>query len=136
MTMITYPVDYRYTTDHVWVDLADDHCMVGVTYHAVSQFGDVVYVNLPRTGARLKQGQSFGTIESPDAILELYSPMSGEVVMVNRALSKRPEAANADPHGSWFIVLKLSESAESETLLDANQYAHLIKPRQAGLPGN
>jgi glycine cleavage system H protein len=128
-TMITYPVDYRYTKDHSWVELAGDYSKVGVTFHAVSQVGDVVYVDLPQTGVRLKQGQLFGTIESTDAFLELYSPLSGEIVMVNTVLTKSPETANADPHGNWFIVLRHSETADSEALLDASQYTRLIETR-------
>ena len=133
--MITYPVRFRYTTNHHWVDVSADHGAVGLTYHAVSQLGNVVYVDLPRTGVCLKQGQPFGTIESTDAFVELYSPISGEVVQVNTALAKRPEAVDADPHGSWLIVLKLGETAASETLLDASQYArHLIETRLTGSP--
>ena len=116
--------------------MAGDRGKVGVTYHAVSHLGDVVYVDLPQTGVHLKQGQPFGTIESTEAFLELYSPMSGEVLMVNTTLSKRPETANADPHGSWFIVLKFNETAESEGLLDACKYADLIERRLNGPVGD
>jgi glycine cleavage system H protein len=129
--MNTYPVHYKYTKDHVWVDLCGDHGKVGVTDDAVSHLGDVVYVDLPRTGAWLQRGQPFGTIESTDAFLELYAPVAGEVVMVNTVLTKSPEAANADPHGCWFIVLKLGKTGECETLLDASQYAHLIETRES-----
>ena len=78
-------------------------------------------------GARLKAGQSFGSIESVKAVSELFAPMSGEVVEVNGALKQRPEAVNTDPHGSWMIVVKPSNPAETGGLLDSTQYADLVK---------
>jgi glycine cleavage system H protein len=82
---------------------------------------------LPEVGALLKAGQSFGTIESVKAVSELYSPVAGEVVEVNAALKEKPEKVNADPHGSWMIVLKLADPAAASALLDASQYADLVK---------
>ena len=81
-----------------------DRGKVGITDYAQQQLGDVVYVELPEVGAKVKAGQSFGTIESVKAVSELYAPVSGEVVEVNAALKDKPEAVNADPHGSWMIV--------------------------------
>ena len=88
--------------------------------------GDVVYVELPEVGAKLKQGQSFGTIESVKAVSELYSPVTGEVVEVNAALKDKPETVNKDPHGSWMVVIKLTSAGETGALLDAAQYQALI----------
>jgi len=78
-------------------------------------------------GLKLKQGQSFGTIESVKAVSELYSPVSGEVVDVNTALKDKPETVNADPHGSWMIAVKLANPGEAGALLDATQYQDLVK---------
>ena len=100
---------------------------VGITDYAQQQLGDVVYVELPEVGAKLKQGQSFGTIESVKAVSELYAPVSGEVVEVNAALKDKPEVVNADPHGSWMIVVRLTNAGESDALLDASQYQALVK---------
>src|SRR6266540_1074291 len=104
---MAYPAGFKYTKDHEWVDVTSDRARIGITDYAQKQLGDVVYVELPEVGTTLKQGQSFGTIESVKAVSELYSPASGEVVEVNTALKDKPEKVNADPHASWMIVLKL-----------------------------
>ena len=123
---MAYPANLKYTKDHEWVDLSGDTGKVGITDYAQQQLGDVVYMELPEVGARLKQGQSFGTIESVKAVSELYSPVSGEVVEVNTALKEKPESVNKDPHGSWMVVIKLSNAGEAGSLLDAAQYQTLI----------
>jgi glycine cleavage system H protein len=124
---MTYPAGFKYTKDHEWVELSGDRAKVGITDYAQQQLGDVVYIELPGAGATLKQGQSFGTIESVKAVSELYSPLSGEVIEVNTALKDKPEAVNRDPHGSWMIVVKVGNPAEAGALLDATQYADLTK---------
>lgn len=122
-----YPPTYKYTKDHEWIELAGDRGRVGITSHAQRELGDVVYIELPEIGARLKAGQSFGTIESVKAVSDLYAPVSGEVVEVNAAVKNKPEIVNANPHGSWMIVLKLADPDETRALLDAAQYADLVK---------
>jgi glycine cleavage system H protein len=124
---MAYPAGFKYTKDHEWIELAGDRGKVGITDYAQQQLGDVVYMELPEVGAKLKAGQSFGTIESVKAVSELYAPVSGEVVEVNGALKSRPEAVNSDPHASWMIVVKLSDPGETGTLLDAAQYQDLVK---------
>ena len=111
---------------HEWIDLSGETGRVGITDYAQAQLGDVVYVELPEVGAKLKQGQSFGTIESVKAVSELYSPVSGEVVEVNSALKDKPETVNKDPHGSWMVVIKLTNTGEAGALLDATQYQALL----------
>jgi len=125
--MAAYPANLKYTKDHEWIDLNGDKGKVGITDYAQQQLGDVVYVELPEVGAKLKQGQSFGTIESVKAVSELYSPVSGEVVDVNAALKDKPETVNANPHGAWMIVVKLTNPGEASGLLDASQYQDLVK---------
>ena len=124
---MAYPAGFKYTKDHEWVELDGDKGKVGITDYAQQQLGDVVYIELPEVGAKLKQGQSFGTIESVKAVSELYSPVTGEVVEVNAALKDKPEAVNKDPHASWMVVIKLSNPGESGALLDATQYQDLVK---------
>jgi len=124
---VAYPANLKYTKDHEWIDLAGDKGKVGITDYAQLQLGDVVYVELPEIGAKLKEGQSFGTIESVKAVSELYSPVSGEVVEVNSALKDKPESVNKDPHASWMVVIKLSNPGEASKLLDAAQYQDLVK---------
>jgi len=124
---MTYPSNFKYTKDHEWIDIAGDRAKVGITDYAQKQLGDVVFVELPSVGTKVAQGQSFGTIESVKAVSELYSPVSGEVVEVNEALKNKPEQVNADPHGSWLIAVKLGNAGETSGLLDASQYADLVK---------
>jgi glycine cleavage system H protein len=125
--MPSYPAHLKYTKDHEWIDLSGDHGKVGITDYAQQQLGDVVYLELPEVGARLKQGQSFGTIESVKAVSELYAPVSGEVVEVNAALKGKPESVNTSPHDSWMIDIRLANPEEAASLLDAGHYADLIK---------
>jgi len=123
---VAYPKNLKYTKDHEWIDLAGDRGRIGITDYAQQQLGDIVFVELPEVGALLKRGESFGTVESVKAVSELYAPVSGEVVEVNRSLRDKPEAVNVDPHASWMIVLRLTNSAEIGTLLDSTQYADLV----------
>jgi glycine cleavage system H protein len=124
---MAYPAGFKYTKDHEWIELNGDSGKVGITDYAQQQLGDVVYVELPEIGAKLKQGQSFGTIESVKAVSELYSPVTGEVVEVNTALKDKPETVNKDPHASWMVVIKLTSPGEAGALLDAAQYQDLVK---------
>ena len=124
---MAYPAGFKYTKDHEWIDLAGDRGKVGITDYAQQQLGDVVYVELPDVGLKVKQGQSFGTIESVKAVSELYSPVTGEVVEVNLALKDKPETVNKDPHASWMVVIKLADPGEAGALLDVTQYQDLVK---------
>ena len=124
---MAYPVGYKYTKDHEWIDLAGDRGRVGITDYAQQQLGDVVFMELPEVGATLKAGQPFGTIESVKAVSELYAPISGEVVEVNAGLKQKPETVNTDPHGSWMVVIKLADPSETAALLDASTYEGLTK---------
>ena len=122
-----YPSDLKYTKDHEWIRVSDDQAHVGITDYAQQQLGDVVYVELPEVGRAVKQGDQFGSIESVKAVSDLYAPASGEVVGVNGALATTPETVNQDPHGTWMIVLKLSDASELPALLDADGYAALVQ---------
>jgi glycine cleavage system H protein len=122
-----YPAGFKYTKDHEWIELAGDRGKVGITDYAQAQLGDVVYVELPEVGAKLKQGQSFGNIESVKAVSELYSPVTGEVVEVNSSLRDKPEVINSNPHSTWMVVIKLTNASEAGALLDATQYQDLVK---------
>jgi glycine cleavage system H protein len=124
---MAYPARFKFTKDHEWIELANDRGKVGITDYAQQQLGDVVYIELPEVGAQLKQGQSFGTIESVKAVSELYAPVTGEVVEVNAALKDKPETVNKDPHASWMIVVRLTNPGEAGALLDATQYQDLVR---------
>jgi len=124
---MTYPEQFRYTKEHEWVQVEGDIGRVGLTHHAQNELGDIVYVDLPRPGAVLEQGKTFGSVESVKAVSDIYAPVSGEVVEVNSALADAPEKLNADPHGeAWLVKVRLSRAEEIEGLLTAAGYQQYI----------
>lgn len=128
---MSYPSDYRYTKEHEWVRVEGDVATVGITDYAQHELGDVVYVELPKPGAKLNAGQSFGTVESVKAVSDIYAPVAGEVTEVNSALAETPEAINKDPHGkAWLIKLKLADSSPVGKLMNAAAYEAFIADKQ------
>ena len=130
-----YPTDYRYTKDHEWIKVDGEIGTVGITDYAQHELGDVVFVELPKVGAKLKAGQSLGTVESVKAVSEIYAPVSGEVTTVNSALADTPEKINSDPHGAaWMIKLKLADKKELNALMDATAYEAYIAEKAKEQP--
>ena len=122
---MTYPTDLKYTKDHEWIRVKGDTAEIGITHYAQQQLGDVVYVDLPDVGTRVRPGDSFGSIESVKAVSELFAPMGGEVVEINGHLKDHPEVVNSDPHKTWMIKVRLSNPAEQSGLMDSLQYEKL-----------
>lgn len=128
---MSYPSDYRYTQEHEWVRLEGNLATIGITDYAQHELGDVVYVDLPKVGAKLNAGESFGTVESVKAVSDIYAPVSGEVAEVNSSLAETPETINKDPHGkAWLIKLKLANSSELSKLMDAAAYEAFLAGKQ------
>jgi glycine cleavage system H protein len=126
-----YPGDYRYTKEHEWVSVQGDIATIGITDYAQHELGDVVYVELPKPGAKLKAGESFGTVESVKAVSDIYAPVSGEVTEVNANLTGAPEAVNSDPHGkAWLVRVKLDNPAEVASLMDAAAYQAYVSEKE------
>jgi glycine cleavage system H protein len=124
---MAYPDSFKYTKDHEWVSVEGGVGTVGITDHAQQALGDVVFVDLPATGTKVKLGEQFGTIESVKAVSELFAPVSGEIVAVNAALQDQPDLVNRDPHaGAWMVKVKLSDPQEVAGLLDSAAYAALL----------
>lgn len=118
-----YPENYRYTKEHEWVLLEGDTGTIGITHHAQAELGDIVFVDLPKTGSTFAKGATFGSVESVKAVSDIYAPVSGEVTEVNEALATAPEKLNEDPHGAaWLIKLKLSDPGEIQQLMSAADY--------------
>ena len=127
---MTYPPSYRYTTQHEWIDAKDGVGTIGITDYAQHELGDVVFVELPKPGAKVQAGKSFGTVESVKAVSEIYAPVSGEVVQANADLEATPEKLNSDPHKSaWLIRVKLADQAELAKLMDAKAYEAFISEK-------
>lgn len=117
------PEHLKYSATHQWASGESDGLVsVGITHHAQAQLGDVVFVDPPAIGRRLKQGEACGVIESVKAASDIYSPVSGEVVAVNQLLSDAPEKVNEDPYAAWMFRLKPDDAAELQGLLDAVAY--------------
>ena len=122
-----YPENFKYTKEHEWVLVEGDTGTVGITDHAQEELGDIVYVDLPKVGAKIEQGKSLGSVESVKAVSDVYCPVSGEVTDVNSTLTEKPEMLNSDPHkAAWLIKLKLSNPAEAESLMTAADYQAYI----------
>jgi glycine cleavage system H protein len=124
---MSYPSDLKYTKEHEWIRVEGDSGAIGITDFAQQQLGDVVYVELPEIGSTMTAGQVFGTIESVKAVSELFAPVSGEVTETNGSLKDRPDHVNSKPHETWMVKVKLSNSGEVASLLDAGAYEALIK---------
>jgi glycine cleavage system H protein len=121
------PDNLLYTEEHEWVQVEDGVATVGITDHAQSELGDIVFVELPEVGSQTKQMEPFGSIEAVKAVSDLYAPLSGEVVEVNPSLEESPEVINQDPYGEgWMIKIRLSDSSELDRLLSAEDYRKLI----------
>ena len=125
--MANVPPDLRYTREHEWAKLEGDRARIGITAFAQEQLGDVVFVELPKVGARVSATATFGVVESVKAVSDLFAPLSGDVVEANADLAKNPEVVNADPYGQgWMIVVKLAEPKELDALMSAADYEALI----------
>jgi glycine cleavage system H protein len=126
--MANVPQDLKYTREHEYLKPAGDGVFsVGVTDYAQGELGDIVFVELPKPGARFGAGDSFGTIEAVKAVSDLYMPVAGEVVEANSALDADPAAVNSDPYGDgWMIRIRPDTPADVDALLDAAAYEELI----------
>jgi glycine cleavage system H protein len=125
--MSNIPADLRYAKSHEWLKLAEDGtATVGITDYAQAALGDITYVQLPKVGAALKQGATFGVVESVKAASDVYVPAGGTVTAVNTALDSAPETLNRDPYGAgWILKLKLSDPAQAAALMGAADYVKL-----------
>lgn len=120
---MNFPDNLKYTSDHEWIRVEGDMGWVGVTDYAQGELGDVVFVELPAPGTKLQKGKSFGTIEAVKAVSDMYAPVSGEVVEINKGIQDSPEKVNKDPYGDgWFIKMRITNPAELGDLLDVNAY--------------
>jgi glycine cleavage system H protein len=122
------PADLKYTEEHEYVRVSSDGTVeIGITDYAQGELGDVVFVELPKVGAKFNKHDVFGTIEAVKAVSELFSPVSGEVTAINDRLDKEPALVNTDPYGAgWMIKMRTSNSGELDALLDADTYTKQV----------
>jgi glycine cleavage system H protein len=125
---LSVPEELQYTRSHEWVRTEGDTATIGITDHAQDELGDIVFVELPEEGATFEAGDSFSSVESVKAVSDLYTPVGGEVVEVNEALSDSPEKINEDPYGEGWIV-KIQVSGEGD-LLSASDYEQFLEEEE------
>ena len=126
---MNFPAELKYTKEDEWLKIDGDVGTVGITDYAQNALGDIVFVELPKPGAEVTKGKSFGSIESVKAVSELYAPVSGVVTEVNEELTSAPEKVNSQPYGAWMIKLKLNEPKELNQLMDAKAYEKYASER-------
>ena len=127
-----YPTEYLYSREHEWVRVDDDVCVLGITEFAQAELGEVVFVELPEIGQVFDTGDELGTIESVKAVAEVYTPVAGEVIEVNEAVSDDPELLNEDPHGEgWLIKIRFSSASDLKDLMNAEKYEEYVKSGEA-----
>lgn len=120
---MTTPDNLKYTKSHEWVKQESDGTFtVGITFHAQDMLGDVVFIENPAAGRRVRQGEECGVIESVKAAADIYAPLSGEIVAANGELADAPEKINQDPYATWMFRIKADNPAELSGLLDAAAY--------------
>ncbi|ROL58905.1 glycine cleavage system protein GcvH [Bacteroidetes/Chlorobi group bacterium MS-B_bin-24] len=124
---MNFPENLKYTQSHEWVLVEGNIATVGITDHAQSELGDVVFVDISSSLTEVKKGEVFGTIEAVKTVADIYAPVSGKVVEINTSINDNPEVVNKDPYGAgWLIKIELSNPEELNDLLDANAYKQLI----------
>jgi len=124
--MANVPPDLRYTREHEWAKVEGDRARIGITAFAQEQLGDVVFVELPKVGAKVTAMKTFGVVESVKAVSDLFAPITGEIVEVNALLPKKPELVNSDPYGQgWMLVIRMSNPKEIDGLMTAADYEKL-----------
>jgi glycine cleavage system H protein len=123
---MAYPTDRKYTKEHEWIQANGNSAAVGITNYAQESLGDIVFVELPKVGAELAAGKTFGTVESVKAVSDLFAPASGTVTEVNGDLATAPEKVNQDAHGSWLIKISLKNPKELDSLLSSADYDKFV----------
>lgn len=125
--MSNVPADLKYAKSHEWVRVSGPTATVGITDHAQQELTDIVFVELPAVGRTVKAGEACAVVESVKTASDIYSPVSGEIVEINPAVVDNPALVNTDPHAAgWFYKIKLSQAAEVQALLSAEQYQRQI----------
>src|SRR5512142_895043 len=127
---MAFPNDRKYTKEDEWIKIEGTTGTIGITDYAQNALGDIVFVELPKVGAEIEAGKSFGTVESVKAVSDLFSPVTGTVTEVNGELTTAPEKVNTDAHGAWMVKVTLKNAGEVNGLLSADEYEQYCKERQ------
>jgi glycine cleavage system H protein len=123
---MSYPTDLKYTKEHEWIKVDGASATIGITHYAQESLGDIVFVEVPKVGAEIRAGKTFGTVESVKAVSDLYAPATGTVTDVNGELATAPEKINKDANGTWMIKVTLKNPGELGGLLSAADYEKFV----------
>lgn len=124
---MNFPADLKYTKDHEWIRVEGNNATIGITDFAQKELGDIVYVDVNTVGENVDKDAVFGTVEAVKTVSDLFMPVSGEVLEVNKDIDSAPESVNQDPYGKgWMIKIKIANPADINELLDVNAYKALI----------
>lgn len=124
---MNFPSNIKYTKDHEWIRVEGEFGKIGITDYAQGELGDIVFVELPKVGAKLELGKSFGTIEAVKAVSDLFAPVNGEVVELNKEVQDSPEVVNKEPYErGWMVKVRVDNPAQLANLLDAEAYKKLV----------
>lgn len=125
---LNFPENLRYTEDHEWTRPEDEKAKIGISDYAQDQLGDIVFVELPQVGDTFEKGDEFGTVESVKAVVELYMPISGEVIALNTTLEESPELVNRDPYNDgWMIQVKSGNPGDFDALMTREAYLEMLE---------
>ena len=126
-----FPEELKYTEDHEWVLADDDLCTVGITDHAQEALGDIVFVELPAVGAKVKAGKAFAVVESVKAVSDVYAPISGTVEEINEELPDEPEVINTSPYeDGWMVKIRADDLSQLDDLMDADAYQEFLEKEE------
>ncbi len=125
---MSIPEEIKYTKEHEWISLDDEVAIIGITDHAQSQLGDIVFVELPDVNSEINQNETFGVIEAVKTVADLFAPVKGLIIELNSSLEDSPDLINSDPYGAgWIIKVKVSDSNQYDDLMSSDEYEEFIK---------
>lgn len=125
---MSLPEDLKYTKEHEWLKVDGETAIIGITEHAQSELGDIIFIEFPNVDQKIEKNEPFGTIEAVKTVADLFAPVSGKVIKINETLEDNPEFVNSDPYvNGWIVKVSISDISEMEELMSADKYAELIK---------
>lgn len=126
-----FPSDLKYTKEHEWAKVEGKAVLIGITDYAQEELGDIVYVELPEVDEEIAKDESFGSVESVKTVSDVYAPVSGKILEVNKDLEEGPEVINSDPYGDgWLVRIEMSDPDELSKLLSAAEYAEYVREEE------
>jgi len=131
-----FPDDLYYSKEHVWLRVIGGRGKVGITDYAQQELGEIIFLGLPDENSLVEQGDVFGTLESSKTVADLYAPVSGEIVMINRDLEEEPTLINDDPYGNgWLVTMEIDEPGQLDDLLSAADYEKFLEGQEKAQQG-